>query len=606
MKTTDIRRLFVLLLACGTFVSRSWGQTVVESLLEKDLAFSKTPPERLASLNALAHYHYRNHHTDKAFPLISQMILEAEQSQSQELLKNAHFENPVFKDEHVATIELAEKKQQYVLAALEYTKRINDPRLMSKAYLQLSVCHHVSGNLLSADYFAELASTSALSSENDSAIIMSYIQQGLVSQKASKMLIALQKYTNALDLAVEKELKGLESHVYHAMAQLYKELGKIGVSRELLFKSMAIHKSIKDQYGLMDDYFLMAKMCERNDTACKRSYLEHAHFLADSLNDFESRMEYKKLHFYSLYEQLSSEDLIRKLNADTELRNYFEGLGPGYLDWTHGQIYLYGKSGGNPDSAVFYFQKARDPLFQSLVMSRKKNFILELAMANSQRDIPEAISNYKNLLHMNALTSSWHEMAEVTHALVRLYEITGDYRMAFTNSKLYDEYSMRYANQSRQNEVDVITLENDRKEKIRMAELTLEARKRDYNLQYLMIGLIIAGLFVTLAMMGFYHVSRRAIQMVGFFSFLLLFEYIILLAKKWMTYITHGTPWQDFLLLISLAIMMLPLHHWLEHKIVGYLTEKNLIRPHTSFTPRLRKGKTKKIPPGRVPEGIKN
>jgi hypothetical protein len=599
-------RLFFVLSACGVFISRAWGQPHMESSLLKDLESANTIHARIASLNALSHYHYNNHRSEKAFTLISQMILEAEQSQDHELIKAAHFTNPVFRDEHPSSISAAEKKREYVQSALEYARRNNDLLLTSMAYQQLSGCYQITGNLRSAEYFADLASTNALSSGNDSAIILSYIRQGVVNQQSSKMLIALQKYSNALDLSVEKKLKGLESSVYHAMAQLYKELGKMGVSRELLFKSIAIHKRLKDPHGLMADYFVMAKMCDRIDSMCKMAYLENAHFLADSLNDTECRLEYEKLHFYSLYEQLTSGEMIRKLRADSMLLNYFVSLGPGYLEWTMGQVYLYGVNGGNPDSAVYYFSKAEDPLYQSLVMSRKKNFILELAMANSRKDIPEAIRNYKNLLNLHTQTSSWNEMAQAAHALVKLYEISGDYRMAFESNKLYDEYSMKYANQSRQNEVDVITLENSRKERIRQEEIALEARKREYNLQYLIIGLIIAGLFITMAMMGFYHVSRRAIQMVGFFSFLLFFEYVILLAKKWMTYITHGSPWLDFLLLITLAILMLPLHHWLEHRIVEYLTEKNLIKPHTSFTPILRRRKTKKIPPPRMVERVKN
>jgi hypothetical protein len=83
-------------------------------------------------------------------------------------------------------------------------------------------------------------------------------------------------------------------------------------------------------------------------------------------------------------------------------------------------------------------------------------------------------------------------------------------------------------------------------------------------------------------MMGFYKVSQRTVRLLGFFSFLLLFEYITLMSKKWISGITGGTPWQDFLFMILLALVMLPLHNWLEHQIIGYLTSKELLKPYKS------------------------
>jgi hypothetical protein len=151
---------------------------------------------------------------------------------------------------------------------------------------------------------------------------------------------------------------------------------------------------------------------------------------------------------------------------------------------------------------------------------------------------------------------------------------------------LYDEYNTKYADQSRKNDVDLLTLENDRKEKAREVELALEARKRSYNLQYLLIAVIIISMFTVLAMMGFYKVSQKTIRMVGFFSFFLLFEYIILLSKKWMTQFTHGTPWQDLLFMLLLAFIMLPLHHWLEHQIIDYLTTRDLLKGYKNGVSR--------------------
>lgn len=556
------------------------AQSNWELTLQGKIEEAKNDKEKVVALQQLAKYYYSLKQEDSGDILIDQMILLAEKSQDAKLIKSALFENPSFLLTTIHTLDVAKQKKKYTERALDYAKRINDAGLMALAYNQLSAFHLNNGNLEGADYFAELANTNAMASGNDTAIILSYLQQGNVSKAMSKVLIALQKYSNALDLSLEKELYVLETRIYHAMAQFYKELGKMGKSRELLFKSIALNQKHKNAKGLMDDYMMMAKMCERDQSSCERIYLQYASHLADSLNEVDVQMECKRLNFYSLFDKYDSDSMFRALEADKELKTYFRNFGPGIIDWVYGQIFLYDVNKGNEDSAVYYFNRAEDSLYKTLVMSRKKNFIQELANANSKHNIPAAIINYKNLLNLHEKTLSWSGMAESSAELMKLYEFSGDFRKAYEYNKLFDEYNTKYADQSRKNDVDLLTLENDRKEKARESELAMEAQKRSYNLQYLFIAVIIISMFTVLAMMGLYKVSRKTIRMVGFFSFLLLFEFIILLSKKWITQFTHGTPWQDLLFMLLLAFLMLPLHHWLEHQVIDYLTTRDLLKGH--------------------------
>lgn len=69
--------------------------------------------------------------------------------------------------------------------------------------------------------------------------------------------------------------------------------------------------------------------------------------------------------------------------------------------------------------------------------------------------------------------------------------------------------------------------------------------------------------------------GARTIKMVGFFAFLMFFEFIFLICKKNLYAITHGEPWKDLLFMIGLAAILLPLHHWVEHKVLHILTTQN-------------------------------
>ncbi len=72
-----------------------------------------------------------------------------------------------------------------------------------------------------------------------------------------------------------------------------------------------------------------------------------------------------------------------------------------------------------------------------------------------------------------------------------------------------------------------------------------------------------------------FKVSATTIKLLGFFAFLMLFEFIFLLLKKQSHSLTEGEPWKDLVLMIVLAALLLPLHHWLEHKVIHYLTSHN-------------------------------
>jgi hypothetical protein len=103
----------------------------------------------------------------------------------------------------------------------------------------------------------------------------------------------------------------------------------------------------------------------------------------------------------------------------------------------------------------------------------------------------------------------------------------------------------------------------------------LEAKRKRDNIQYLAITIGIASLFVLLAMFGMFRVSATTIKMISFFTFIMLFEFIFLIFKKNIYTITHGEPWKDLMFMIVLAAILLPLHHWLEEKLIHYLTSHN-------------------------------
>ena len=96
----------------------------------------------------------------------------------------------------------------------------------------------------------------------------------------------------------------------------------------------------------------------------------------------------------------------------------------------------------------------------------------------------------------------------------------------------------------------------------------------------------IGVLFIALVMMGWFKVSANTIRAIGFFSFLIFFEFIFLVFKKNIYGVTHGEPLYDLAFMIGLAAILVPLHHWLEHKVIHFLTSHHMLKLRGIFSSR--------------------
>lgn len=197
---------------------------------------------------------------------------------------------------------------------------------------------------------------------------------------------------------------------------------------------------------------------------------------------------------------------------------------------------------GNASRARQYYQKA-----------------LELALVQNNPAAGVAIIDSLKPIYIQA-----HEL----EGLVQLYGARDSLQQALAVTRDNEEITKQ----------EVVAAERQRERELAAAEAE---KQRRYNLQLTLIPVAIALLFLLLAVLGFYKLSTRSIRIVGFISFLFFFEFLFLLFKKRVSVITQGEPWKDLLFMVLLAALLLPLHHWLEHKVVHHLSHKKLALPQT-------------------------
>lgn len=171
--------------------------------------------------------------------------------------------------------------------------------------------------------------------------------------------------------------------------------------------------------------------------------------------------------------------------------------------------------------------------------------------------------------------------------------LLGNPAKAHYYAKLTGNLKDRMASAAKQDELLLLEIDNETKKREFMQQREQEATRRRHNLQYMGLALGIITSFVILAMLGSFKVNRWLIKAMGFFAFIFFFEFIILLADHEIHHATHGEPWKIMAVKVVLIGVLLPLHHWLEHKVVHYLSNHALIDTSRFFSLKRLTGKPK-------------
>jgi hypothetical protein len=95
---------------------------------------------------------------------------------------------------------------------------------------------------------------------------------------------------------------------------------------------------------------------------------------------------------------------------------------------------------------------------------------------------------------------------------------------------------------------------------------------RDKQLQLLFIGMFIPGLFIITLILSRIRIHRKVITILGILSLLILFEFLTLLLHPFVAELTHHRPVYEILIFVSIAAVLIPGHHRLEHWLIEKLT----------------------------------
>jgi tetratricopeptide (TPR) repeat protein len=561
-----MERLFsILLLSTFLFHGKSDAQFShkVDSLLSIYRG-AANDSDKVVAFGKLAEYYYIYHLDRQGDSILQEQLKIAEISQNKNLFLIVFFGKAVMNISKWSSKETFDRALQFVNRGLEYSRTIGREDYVTLSYIRLATLYRKKGEIDKAFYNANIALTSSLNIKNDSIKILAAIESGDTYQAKGESLLAFKTYTNAFDNAVAEDNVFLQSEVYHRFSELYLSLRNDLTAKEYLSRSVELNQKHKNAEGLINDYIDLARLTD------KRYYIEKALSLSDSLN-LENYFIRAKDIMYGYYTILvkNSDSTMKFLSDNTDLTETWKNIGMPYYYLNIGSVYEYVDKW---DSAVYYFQLAQPGYEKHFNDKNRQELYAEIGKCYSLLQKPEqAILYYEKALALNKQINSLVNAITYSDALSALYGQIDDYKKAFYYSRqgiVLKDSLQKIANQR---DIALIELTNEEKRHERELQAITTQKLVKRNLQYMAITVSITVFFFLLIVLGMFPISNFTIKLLGYFAFISLFEFIVLLIDPFLHHLTHGQPLQIWLIKIVLIALLVPLQHYLEHKTITYL-----------------------------------
>ena len=559
------RFLLILLLSTSLFHGTSVAQ--FSHKMDSLWAIYNTAANDSAKVVAygkLAEYYFIYHLDKEGDSVLQEQLKIAEISQNKSLFLIVFFGKAVMNISKWGSKETFDRAFQFVNKGLEYSKTIGREDYVTLSYIRLATLYRRKGEIDKAFYNANIALTSSLNIKNDSVKILAAIESGDTYQAKGESLLAFKTYTNAFDNAVRDDNVFLQSEVYHRFSELYLSLRNDLAANEYLSRSLELNEKHKNGEGLIKDYIDLARLTD------KRYYIEKALSLSDSLN-LENYFIRAKEIMYGYYTVLvkNSDSTLKFLSDNTDLTETWKNIGMPYYYLNIGSVYEYADKW---DSAVYYLQLAQPGYEKHFNDKNRQELYAEIGKCYSLLQKPEeAILYYEKAFALNKQINSLVNAITFSDALSALYGQIEDYKKAFYYSRQGIVLKDSLQTIANQRDIALIELTNEEKRHERDLQEIATQKLVKRNLQYMAITISITVFFFLLIVLGMFPISNITIKLLGYFAFISLFEFIVLLIEPFLHHLTHGQPLQIWLFKIVLIAMLVPIQQYLEHKTISYL-----------------------------------
>ncbi len=510
------------------------------------------------------------------------MLQVAEFSRNRELICEA-YQNLAF--EYINYAEYRDNLttgEQYAQKCLQLAKSATLDKYTIGAYMQLAhACNARSNNQKALEY-NNLALSMAVNYGNDSLTSLCYTALSNTWTEMNNKLSAFQNLLSAREFAEKSKSDFRILNTNMELADFYANMDENEKAKDIYFKVIELARNnkawelvMRAQRSLGDVY------ATTGQKALGMSFFNAALKVADSVGrqGYKINIYFDLLNYFFNYE--TAENALKYFESQPEISRFLQASGEAWnIDKIKGFYYSENK---RFDSADYYFSTVLKSTEGSINRAGNFNFYKYLAKVYGYRHMKDKQLYYlQRCAAIADLTGDVDMEKRISLALDSFYLETGNFKEAMGYYNKYNIYNDSLRKLSEQKDLLSIEIDNENKRKIKQEEAAEAEKQKRNNIQYLGITAAIATVFIILVLLGAFKISIPVIKALGFFSFIFLFEFIILLADNQIHEWTHGEPWKVMSFKIILVAILFPLHHWLEHKVIHYLLTRDML-PKRSF-----------------------
>jgi tetratricopeptide (TPR) repeat protein len=527
--------------------------------------------EKVMTLGLLANYYNIFYLYNKADSTLEKQLLVAELSNNDNLILSTLFGNAILNLSSTATSETFDKTIHFIQKGIDYAQANKEYNYLALGYGRLSDLQIRRGAADDALNSSMSAFSVLENVTSDSVKVEIFIAVGNAYHAKGEEVRACNNYNNAFDIATRINSVSQLTRIHHCFSEMYKNLGSNDLAKEELNASLTLNKKSKNSGGMILDYIDLSRLTD------EKFYISEALRIADSLKVYQYLIYAKRLMYAYIYAvDKDRQKALNYLQNDPDLKQTFLNSGIETYYQTLGNVYLYS---GKPDSALYYYLLALPEFEKKFDQQMKMDLYDQIGQTYSlKNNYSMAIEYYLKALKISTQTNKRSSTISFYDSLSSLYEKQNDFKNAFLSIKEGD--SNREILKTFSKEKDIALLKVDRENNKHEQELLLKKKKENIhkNIQFMMITLVLVMVFFIMLFVGSFQVSKTTVKIMGYFFFISLFEFIVLLIDQFFIKDTvNHQPLKIWLVKIGLIGMLAPCQHFLERKLIALLASKKLI-----------------------------
>lgn len=484
-------------------------------------------------------------------------------------------------NEYFAMNELGfvnQKTMEFASRAEEIVIQLDDPLQEWQTYLNLSTVYLDQFQFDKALNYCYKSLSIAENLQDQNLKIRSFLRIGQVLQENNQPIEGFRFMLNALHLSESIKSKEHLILCYKALSRFY-DLTR-GYEKAISYKMKEI--DLITEHQPVDSLALIWSWCDLEEISNNSVNTLHEDKICEIISfSIRHQNTYLKQYVLAMFRTY-----LMNNNLFERMRLFYEITYPEELDYLriHQPAAYYRTRAvffeldGRQDSALYCYQQAEMLLRENPNKVLVSSFYIRYGEYLQRTGaVEDATGKFRKAFNQADSAGFFKYALKACNALVGLLSSQNLFEEALQYSEKGKSIADSLAKMNRQDEMLALEIQNT--EQIRLMALREEnlAATRKHNIQYSLILLILLATFMLLLLLGSVRVSARLIHFTGFFSFIFLFEFIILIADHYIHDITHGEPLKIMGIKIILIGILLPLHHYVEKKATHFLIHKKLL-----------------------------